>query len=223
MKASRSTWVSLEPRKGTCAEGAVEPSARMHSLSASRDLLISAPSCRVLRSDMQVSAPRSLPARSINDSLRDAAPAEAGERSPRDIWKMECEREEVSFADVLPVVRAFVPASIKFSTSCAFATTFSTMPTSFTSPLWSSITFTCFRPASRSKHLPPYISTKEMLTAKPRRLAPARMARTAAEYTEDMVYVLPEPVWPCANAVAMHPWSPTTSCTRGLMATLYTS
>lgn len=77
--------MSLEPRKGTCAEGAVEPSARMHSLSASRDLLISAPSCRVLRSDMQVSAPRSLPARSINDSLRDAAPAEAGERSPRDI------------------------------------------------------------------------------------------------------------------------------------------
>ena len=56
-----STCVSLEPRNGTC--GCSAPNARMHSLSANRLLLISAPSCRVLASAACVSAPRSDPVR----------------------------------------------------------------------------------------------------------------------------------------------------------------
>ena len=44
-KESLSTSVNLDPRNGTC--DAPESSARMHSLSAKSDLLISAPSIRV--------------------------------------------------------------------------------------------------------------------------------------------------------------------------------
>eukprot|EP00962_Isochrysis_galbana_P046837 scaffold18952_cov45-Isochrysis_galbana.AAC.1 len=66
MKESRSTSVSLEPRKGTCALPASSP--RMHSLSASKDLLISAPSARRSRSShIRVAAPRSVPARSMKE------------------------------------------------------------------------------------------------------------------------------------------------------------
>ena len=53
VKESRSTSVSLEPRKGMCR--ASVSSARMHSLSASSDLLISAPSSRVCLSLSYVS------------------------------------------------------------------------------------------------------------------------------------------------------------------------
>lgn len=61
------TWVSFEPLKGVCF--LVWSKARMHSLSASNDLLISAPSIRVCLLVSMVSAPRSLPARSMNDSF----------------------------------------------------------------------------------------------------------------------------------------------------------
>jgi hypothetical protein len=55
------TCVSLLPRKGVCP--ASRSNARMHSFSAKRLLLISAPSRRVYRSASPVSAARSLPAR----------------------------------------------------------------------------------------------------------------------------------------------------------------
>ena len=67
MKESLSTCVSLLARKGRCAP--LRPSARMHSFSASSDLLISAPSILVCRLAELVSAPRSLPARSISENL----------------------------------------------------------------------------------------------------------------------------------------------------------
>jgi len=61
---SLSTYVSLDPRKGVCFLS--WSSARMHSLRASSDLLISDPSILVCLSQSTTSAPRSLPARSIN-------------------------------------------------------------------------------------------------------------------------------------------------------------
>ena len=67
MNESLSTCVSLEPRNGVCLLSISR--ARIHSLSASNDLLISAPSIRVYFPFSAVSAPRSLPARSINEAL----------------------------------------------------------------------------------------------------------------------------------------------------------
>lgn len=72
-KESRRTRVSLEARKGRCED--FLPMARMHSLRARRDLLISAASMRVLRSEPPtlaqfiVSAPRSFPARSMSENF----------------------------------------------------------------------------------------------------------------------------------------------------------
>jgi hypothetical protein len=77
MNESLSTAVSLEPRKGTWR--ASESSALMHSLSASSDLLISAPSMRVCRLLSKVSAPRSLPARSMKLILPTWGRAQEGE------------------------------------------------------------------------------------------------------------------------------------------------
>jgi len=62
-KESLRTWVSLEPRKGVCFLS--KSSALMHSFSARSDLLISAPSIFVYLSVCIVSAPLSLPARSM--------------------------------------------------------------------------------------------------------------------------------------------------------------
>mmetsp|Transcript_8531 Transcript_8531/g.17065 ORF Transcript_8531/g.17065 Transcript_8531/m.17065 type:complete len:333 (-) Transcript_8531:769-1767(-) len=67
MNESLSTEVNFDPLKGTWP--ASISSARMHSFSASKLLLISAPSIRVCLSFSYVSAPRSLPARSINESF----------------------------------------------------------------------------------------------------------------------------------------------------------
>ena len=67
MNESRRTSVSFDPRNGTCPDP--RSSARMHSFSASKDLLISAPSMRVWRSFSEVSAPRSEPAKSMKENL----------------------------------------------------------------------------------------------------------------------------------------------------------
>lgn len=64
---SRKTYVNLDPRNGTWR--LFWSRNRIHSFSASNDLLISAPSLRVCRAQSAVSAPRSLPARSINVNL----------------------------------------------------------------------------------------------------------------------------------------------------------
>ena len=88
--ASRSTVVSLEPRKGTRAEASPGGgsalfslfsalSARMHSFSASNDVLISAPSL-LIRSEtaLPLSAPRSEPARSTSESRAATRPSSRG-------------------------------------------------------------------------------------------------------------------------------------------------
>lgn len=91
------TIVSLEPQKGRCC--LAESKALIHSLRASKDLLISAPSYLVWVLLVLTSLPRSFPARSINE-----------------IWpcffqlsmflsmtyKMACDLEELSFMPVLP-------------------------------------------------------------------------------------------------------------------------
>jgi hypothetical protein len=59
------TCVSLLPRKGVCFLS--RSRALMHSFRARSDLLISAPSIRVWREQSMVSAPLSLPAKSMND------------------------------------------------------------------------------------------------------------------------------------------------------------
>ena len=64
MNELRKTWVNWEPRNGRYL--ALVAIARMHSLSASSDLLISAPSARTRRS-LAVSDPRSFPARSTRE------------------------------------------------------------------------------------------------------------------------------------------------------------
>jgi len=72
------------------------------------------------------------PARSMSDSLREQPlelPAPAC-RAPvtSEIWKMECDLDDVSLADVLPVVRARVPLSMAVSTSLVSFTRCSTIP-----------------------------------------------------------------------------------------------
>jgi hypothetical protein len=122
---SFSTWVSLEPRNGVWSCSWYN--ARMHSFNASNDLLISAPSIlrteqatdgkantskqlreegnnrsnyRVLRSLCVVSAPRSDPAKSMNDILPLSSKVFL---SFRQIWSTAWEREESEFAPVEPV------------------------------------------------------------------------------------------------------------------------
>ena len=66
--STNSTFVSVDPRKGICR--ASLPIARMHSLRHNSDLLIAAPSNFVCLSACIVSAPRSLPAKSISENYK---------------------------------------------------------------------------------------------------------------------------------------------------------
>jgi hypothetical protein len=67
VRESFKTWVSLLPLKGVCFFS--RSRARMHSFKARSDLLISAPSILVYRFWSIVSAPLSLPAKSMKDIL----------------------------------------------------------------------------------------------------------------------------------------------------------
>lgn len=62
-------------------------------------MLISAPSMRVCRSALEVSAPRSFPARSTKENLPCTLPL-----ARRRIWKQAWEREELELANVCPEV-----------------------------------------------------------------------------------------------------------------------
>jgi len=66
------TWVNLLPQKGVCFLS--WSNALMHSLSAKRLLLISAPSNHVCLPVSLVSAPHSLPAKSIKDIFPNSLP-----------------------------------------------------------------------------------------------------------------------------------------------------
>ncbi len=96
MKESRSTCVSLLARNGRWPP--FLPKARMHSFKASKDLLISAPSILVCLFAEDVSAPRSLPARSISENLPYRGFLAVLFR--KIIWNTACDRDECWFADV---------------------------------------------------------------------------------------------------------------------------
>lgn len=126
MKESLRTWVSLLALNGVW--GLLRPRALMHSwhkkhnsmtntqrgtiivytnctstvivtFRASRLLLISAPSRRVCRSALEVSAPLSLPARSMSENFPCIFPF-----LRRMIWNTAWLRDEWAFADVCPEV-----------------------------------------------------------------------------------------------------------------------
>ena len=122
MKLSLSTCVSLLPRKGLWCE--FMSSARMHSLSASSDLLISAPSMRVCLSLCCVSAPRSLPARSLN-----AMRPPMGSTS---IDRIACDRDDELLAPVEPVCRMPLPALITAISRCGSSHSTRVSPMMFT-------------------------------------------------------------------------------------------
>lgn len=103
---SLNTIVSLLPRKGACPLS--WSSARMHSLSANKLLLISAPSSLVFVSVLRPrSDPLSLPAKSIKLIL----PWMAEFRFLSRICSTACERDELSFVCVLEVLRSRLPNS----------------------------------------------------------------------------------------------------------------
>ena len=124
----KGTFVKVEPLKGTWV--ASLPIARMHSLRARSDLLMSAPSWRVMRSELIVSAPRSFPARSMRENMpcvRSSWVFLPGATS--ESWKTAWLLEEFEFADVWPEVRQREPSRRTLMTSSTVWTTWSTSPT----------------------------------------------------------------------------------------------
>lgn len=127
---SRSTIVSLFCRKGMWPW--VLSIARMHSLRASRDWLISAPSFFLLSLFDWVSWARSDPARSTNKSLPPSI-----NWSPFASWmvivQMACDREEVSLEAVAWVALTDAPYLIRSTISCASVACCSLIPTTWIS------------------------------------------------------------------------------------------
>lgn len=97
------TYVNLLPLKGVCFLSWSR--ALMHSLSASKDLLISAPSNQVYLPVSLVSAPLSLPAKSMNDIFPYTLPWGCFKLIQRIAWDLE----ESLLAAVDPVVHSFKP------------------------------------------------------------------------------------------------------------------
>mmetsp|Transcript_18912 Transcript_18912/g.41277 ORF Transcript_18912/g.41277 Transcript_18912/m.41277 type:complete len:213 (+) Transcript_18912:1236-1874(+) len=151
-KASRSTNVSLEARKGTCASLG-SPIARMHSLSARSDLLIWAPStlrCRIV--DLE-SAARSDPAKSTSVTFPWMLPPEEAIR--RNTEQTAWEREESLLMAVAWVVRRELPRSMYCNKASGLPAALSVRPAICTSFRASSSVSNLWRPLSRSYGLPP--------------------------------------------------------------------
>ena len=93
--------ITTLPYQQTAATAKTLPGADLCPLTlrASKLLLISAPSKRVWRSALDVSAPRSLPARSIRENLPCILPLRR-----RMIWNTAWLRDEWALADVWPDV-----------------------------------------------------------------------------------------------------------------------
>mmetsp|Transcript_29748 Transcript_29748/g.59716 ORF Transcript_29748/g.59716 Transcript_29748/m.59716 type:complete len:275 (+) Transcript_29748:244-1068(+) len=139
VKDAFSTCVSFDARNDTCCPSVCM--ARMHSLRASKLLLISAPSVRSCRLWLLVSCPRSLPARSTTDSIpTSGCVASASPGGCKKIWMMLWLRLEVSLASVLLVVRRAMASSRHPSSSAAVVTATFDSPTMSTSPFGPSIT-----------------------------------------------------------------------------------
>lgn len=150
MKLSLNTCVNLLALNGRCVP--LRLNARIHSFNANSDLLISAPSIpannatiftrastvdlrpqieqitwnsRVCLLAEDVSAPLSLPARSIRENFPWTLSV-PGIRAV--IWKTAWDRDELEFALVWPLVLALFPCCINFNTSSQVSTTFSVNP-----------------------------------------------------------------------------------------------
>ena len=149
MNESRSTIVSLLALKGIWISALffLKSSPRMHSFSASRLLLISAPSSRLCLSLLWHSAARSLPAKSTNSSLPRGRPL----CSQTWIWHMAWDRLEVSFEVVACVVRAWWAISIRLRVSFSLVTSQCSRPWTWTRYLPSSSSWSRARPPSLGK------------------------------------------------------------------------
>ena len=150
-KESLRTYVNFEPRNGVCFLS--RSNARMHSLRAKSDLLISAPSIFVCLSVCMVSAPLSLPAKSMKEILLYRRPL-----CLSTICMIACDRELSAFAPVDPLALKLMPtyrASIIDSTSehCT-----SVKFTIFTYCLPSSLQWIACLSFRRSNSFPQYIS-----------------------------------------------------------------
>jgi hypothetical protein len=127
--------------------------ALIHSFNANNDLLISAPSKRVYLFVSLTSAPRSLPAKSINDNFPwHLFP------SFNVIYNIACDLDESLFAEFDAVILDALPYSITFINYSTDYTFLSYNPTTFTLPFASSLACKSDRSFSKSNNLPQYIS-----------------------------------------------------------------
>ena len=175
VKASRSTCVSFEPRKGVCEQPL--SIARMHSFRQSRLLLISAPSRRVCRSLDDASAARSEPARSTSERRPRARAASPASYSAT--CRIACEREDTSFALVAPTARSSSAWRTKPRMSSALEIGSSRSPTTVTRPLPSSSTSSRLCWLRRSSTCPRYTSKKATVRRHPTSPAAAITSRAA--------------------------------------------
>ena len=153
---SRNTIVSFEARKGTCP--LLLSRARMHSFSARRLLLISAPSSLRYRLFDCVSWARSDPAKSTISNLPRPLPC----WSLTLIWHIACDLLDVSFAAVLWVVLSLCPNSIISFISASELANRSSSPETWIFEFASSWMTNFFFPLSKSETFPPYISKNDI-------------------------------------------------------------
>ncbi len=146
---SLSTCVSLLPLNGKCFFS--KSSARMHSFRASSDLLISAPSWRVYLFWSTVSAPLSLPAKSMKVIMPCLLVLLTFLSC---ICKMAWDRELSALAPVTPLVLSWRPAPITYMMSWTLWTGYSVSPTIFTFYLASSRHTNSFRWLNKSYNFP---------------------------------------------------------------------
>lgn len=153
MKESRSTIVSFDALNGIWVSELFffMSKLRMHSFSAKRLLLISAPSRRLYRLLLWQSAALSEPAKSTRNSLPISFPFP----SLTWIWQIACERDEVSLDAVACVVLSEWANSIIEIISSSVSTNFSSNPWIWIFWLRSSKTASFFLPSSKSNSLPP--------------------------------------------------------------------
>lgn len=148
---SLSTIVNLLPLKGVWCFP--RSSALIHSLRASKLLLISAPSIFVCLFWSKVSAPLSHPAKSINANFPWVLlPALSS------ICKMACDLEESALVLFWLVILTAEPWATVAMNSPVWATFFIVRPTMFTFCLASSLACSCYLPFRRSNNFPQYIS-----------------------------------------------------------------
>lgn len=134
VKESFKTCVNLLPLNGVCFLS--KSSARMHSFNASNDLLISAPSPLVCLLLSTVSAPRSLPAKSIKLIFPIVLPSCL---FFRESYKIACDLELSAFAPVTPLILTVKPLPITCMTPSTLSTLHSVRPIILTFYLPSSL------------------------------------------------------------------------------------